>query len=37
MNRLPGIVRQHLAALRMLIVFTVVCGIAYPLVMLGVA
>lgn len=37
MNRLPGIVRQHLAALRMLIVFTVVCGIAYPLVMLGIA
>jgi K+-transporting ATPase ATPase C chain len=37
MNRLPGIVRQHLAALRMLIVFTIVCGIAYPLVMVGVS
>jgi K+-transporting ATPase ATPase C chain len=37
MNRLPGIVRQHLAALRMLIVFTIVCGIAYPLLMLGIA
>jgi potassium-transporting ATPase KdpC subunit len=37
MNRLPNIVRQHIAALRGLLVFTVICGIAYPLVMLGVA
>ncbi len=37
MNRLPSIVRQHLAALRMLLVFTVICGIAYPVLMWGVA
>jgi potassium-transporting ATPase KdpC subunit len=37
MSRLPGWLRQHLAALRALLVFTVVCGIAYPLVMLGLA
>jgi potassium-transporting ATPase KdpC subunit len=37
MNRLPAIVRQHLAGFRMLLVFTVVCGFIYPLVMLGVS
>jgi K+-transporting ATPase ATPase C chain len=37
MNRLPVIVRQHLAGFRMLLVFTVVCGFVYPLVMLGVS
>ena len=37
MNRLPGWVRQHIAALRGLLVFTVLCGIAYPLLMFGVA
>jgi K+-transporting ATPase ATPase C chain len=37
MNRLPSIVRQHLAGLRALLVFTVICGIAYPVVMWGVA
>jgi potassium-transporting ATPase KdpC subunit len=37
MNRLPSIVRQHVAALRGLLLFTVICGIAYPLVMFGVA
>jgi potassium-transporting ATPase KdpC subunit len=37
MNRLPGIVRQHIAALRGLLLFTVITGIAYPLVMFGVA
>jgi K+-transporting ATPase ATPase C chain len=37
MNRLPSIVRQHLAALRGLLIFTVITGIAYPLVMFGVA
>jgi K+-transporting ATPase ATPase C chain len=37
MNRLPTLVRQHLAALRGLLLFTVVCGIIYPLVMFGVA
>jgi potassium-transporting ATPase KdpC subunit len=37
MNRLPGWVRQHIAALRGLLVFTVICGIIYPVVMWGVA
>ena len=37
MNRLPSIVRQHIAALRGLLLFTVICGIIYPVVMLGVA
>ncbi len=37
MNRLPGIVRQHLAALRLLLVFTVITGIIYPVFMWGVA
>jgi K+-transporting ATPase ATPase C chain len=37
MNRLPSYVQQHLAALRGLLVFTVITGIAYPLFMLGVA
>jgi K+-transporting ATPase ATPase C chain len=36
MNRLPGIVRQHLAALRGLLLLTVICGIAYPMLMLGI-
>jgi K+-transporting ATPase ATPase C chain len=37
MNRLPVIVRQHIAGFRFLLVFTVVCGFIYPLVMLGVS
>jgi len=37
MNRLPSLLRQHLAALRGLLVFTAVCGIIYPVVMFGVA
>ncbi|HYB89209.1 MAG TPA: potassium-transporting ATPase subunit KdpC [Streptosporangiaceae bacterium] len=37
MNRLPSWVRQHIAALRGLLVFTVICGVAYPLLMWGVA
>jgi potassium-transporting ATPase KdpC subunit len=37
MNRLPSLVRQHLAALRALLVFTAICGIVYPVVMVGVA
>jgi K+-transporting ATPase ATPase C chain len=37
MNRLPAIVRQHIAGFRILLVFTVVCGFIYPLVMLGVS
>jgi K+-transporting ATPase ATPase C chain len=34
---LPALVRQHLAALRMLLVFTVITGIVYPLLVTGVA
>lgn len=34
--RLPSWLAQHLAALRALLVFTVLLGIAYPLVMVGV-
>jgi potassium-transporting ATPase KdpC subunit len=37
MNRLPGIVRQHVAGLRLLLVFTVLCGIVYPMFMWGIA
>jgi potassium-transporting ATPase KdpC subunit len=37
MNRLPSVVRQHIAALRMLLIFTVICGIAYPVVVWGIA
>ena len=36
-NRLPSLVRQHIAAFRALLVFTVLCGIIYPVVMVGVA
>ena len=36
MNRLPGTVRQLIAALRGLIIFTIICGIAYPVIMVGV-
>ncbi|MER5915431.1 K(+)-transporting ATPase subunit C [Streptomyces sp. NPDC001982] len=34
---LPTAIRNHLAALRMLLVFTVITGIVYPLVVTGVA
>jgi K+-transporting ATPase ATPase C chain len=37
MNRLPSSIRQYIAALRLLLAFTVICGIAYPVVMWGVA
>jgi potassium-transporting ATPase KdpC subunit len=37
MNRLPSFVRQHLAGLRMLLVFTVITGIIYPVLMWGLA
>jgi K+-transporting ATPase ATPase C chain len=37
MGRLPSIVRQHIAGLRLLLVFTVVCGIIYPAVMVGIS
>jgi len=36
MDRLPVIVRQHIAGFRFLLVFTVICGFIYPLVMLGI-
>jgi K+-transporting ATPase ATPase C chain len=37
MSRLPAWIRQHLAALRALLVLTVICGIAYPLAVVGLA
>jgi potassium-transporting ATPase KdpC subunit len=37
MNRLPSVIRQHLAGLRILLVFTVITGIIYPVVIWGVA
>ena len=37
MDRLPVIIRQHLAGFRFLLVFTVLCGLVYPLVMVGVS
>jgi potassium-transporting ATPase KdpC subunit len=37
MNRLPSFVRQHLAGLRALLVFTVITGIIYPVVVWGIA
>jgi potassium-transporting ATPase KdpC subunit len=37
MSRLPSSLRQLLAALRGLLIFTVICGIAYPLVMYGIS
>jgi K+-transporting ATPase ATPase C chain len=37
MNRLPSIARQHIAGLRLLLVFTVLAGIIYPVVMWGIA
>jgi len=36
MSRFPSVVRQLLAALRGLLIFTVICGIAYPLVIYGI-
>ena len=37
MNRLPTWVRQHIVGLRVLLLFTVICGIVYPLAMTGIA
>jgi K+-transporting ATPase ATPase C chain len=37
MNRLPVFLRQHIAGFRALLVFTVLCGLIYPAVMVGVA
>jgi K+-transporting ATPase ATPase C chain len=36
-NRLPSLLRQHIAAFRMLLACTVLCGIVYPAVIWGVA
>jgi potassium-transporting ATPase KdpC subunit len=36
MSRFPSAVRQLLAALRGLLIFTVICGILYPLVVFGI-
>jgi potassium-transporting ATPase KdpC subunit len=35
MNRLPSFIRQHIAGLRLLIVFTIITGIIYPLALIG--
>ena len=37
MNRFPGFVRQHIAGLRLLLVFTVLTGIIYPVVMVAIS
>jgi K+-transporting ATPase ATPase C chain len=37
MDRLPSFVRQHIAGLRLLLLFTVVTGIIYPVAMWGVS
>jgi K+-transporting ATPase ATPase C chain len=37
MNRLPSVIRQHLAGLRLLLIFTVITGIIYPVAMWGLA
>ena len=37
MSRMPNVLSQHLAALRMLIAFTVITGVLYPLVVFGIA
>ncbi len=36
MNHLPGSVRQIIAAIRGWLIFTVICGLAYPLVVFGI-
>jgi potassium-transporting ATPase KdpC subunit len=37
MNRMPSFLRQHLAGLRALLVFTVITGGLYPLMVMGIA
>jgi K+-transporting ATPase ATPase C chain len=37
MNRLPGTARQLIAALRGLIILSVICGVIYPLAIFGIA
>ncbi|HEX4831079.1 MAG TPA: potassium-transporting ATPase subunit KdpC [Trebonia sp.] len=36
MNQLPAFIRQHIAALRAVLIFTVALGIVYPAVMAGI-
>ncbi len=36
MNRMPSWLRQHVAALRILLVFTVIVGVVYPVVVFGI-
>ncbi|HCU95370.1 MAG TPA: potassium-transporting ATPase subunit C [Actinobacteria bacterium] len=37
MSRLPSFIRQHIAGLRALLVFTIITGVLYPLVVMGIA
>jgi potassium-transporting ATPase KdpC subunit len=37
MNRLPVILRQYVASFRILVVFTILCGVLYPAVVLGIS
>jgi potassium-transporting ATPase KdpC subunit len=37
MNRLPSFIRQHVAGLRALLIFTVITGIIYPVVVWGIS
>ena len=37
MPRLPSFIRQHIAGLRALLVFTIITGVLYPLVVMGIA
>ena len=37
MSRMPNVLRQHLAALRVLVAMTVITGVLYPLVVFGIA
>jgi K+-transporting ATPase ATPase C chain len=36
MHRLPSTVAQHIVALRGLLLFTVICGLAYPMLIFGI-
>ncbi len=37
MSRMPNVIRQHLAALRVLVTITIITGVLYPLVVFGIA
>ena len=37
MSRLPSFIRQHIASLRVLLVLTIITGVLYPLVVMGIA